>query len=189
MTRAQPTAKRKANAFQNLMSIHWLMAFCFLILFTLGVLMVRLPEGIAIRNFAYATHKSFGVLILGLLVARIFLLLRVSWKKYSKRLPKTTPAWAKVFALHSTLYIFMLAQPLSGRFLSNSNASGGVPFFWMTAPDLFPENAGVVELARSLHFWLACTFAAFIGLHVWKQQKVVRAYWRRASAFLKARVH
>ncbi len=189
MTKAQPTAKRKANAFQSLMSIHWLMAFCFLILFTLGILMARLPEDVAIREFAYATHKSFGVLILGLLVARIFLLLRVSWKKYSKRFPKKTPAWARAFALHSALYIFMLAQPLSGLFLSNSNASGGVPFFGMTAPDLFPVNAGVVELARSLHFWLAYTFAAFIGLHLWEQQKVVRAYWRRALAFLQARVH
>ncbi len=184
MSKTQPITRRKANAFQNLMSIHWLMAFCFLILFTVGIPMVRLPEDIALREFAYATHKSVGVLILGLLVARIFLLLRVSWKKYSKRLPKMTFAWAKVFALHSALYIFMLALPLSGLFLSNSYQSGGVPFFWMTAPDVFPENAAVVELARSLHFWLAYMFAAFIVLHIWQQKRVVRAYWRRTRAFL-----
>lgn len=149
--------------------------------------MARLPEDIAIREFAYATHKSFGVLVLGLLVARIFLVLRVSWKKYSKRFPKMTPAWARAFALHGALYIFMLALPLSGLFLSNSNKSGNVPFFGLIVLDLFPENAGVVELARSLHFWLAYTFAASIGLHLWNQQKVVRANWRRALAVLQAR--
>ncbi len=53
MNKMQATTKRKANAFQNLMSIHWLMAFCFLVLFTLGILMVRLPEEVEIREFAY----------------------------------------------------------------------------------------------------------------------------------------
>jgi cytochrome b561 len=190
MERMQPavTRKRKTNAFQNLMSIHWWMAFCFLLLFALGILMVRLPEDIAIRELAYATHKSFGVLILGLLIARIFLLLRVSWKKYSQRSAKMSSTWMRVFALHSVLYVFMLAVPLSGLFLSNSHESGGVPFFWLTFPDVFPENAAVVELARSLHFWLAYTFLASIALHIWEQQKVVRAYWRRALSFLQARI-
>jgi cytochrome b561 len=190
MDRMQPAVKRKrkTNAFQNLMSIHWLMAFCFLLLFAIGIPMVRLPEDYPIRELAYSTHKSFGVLVLGLLIARIFLLLRVTWKKYSQRFAKMTPAWIRVFALHSFLYVFMLAVPLSGLFLSNSHKSAGVPFFWLTVPDLFPENAAVVELARSLHFWLAYTFLASIVLHVWEQQKVVRAYWRRALSYLQARI-
>ena len=186
MNKTQPTAKRKANAFQNLMSIHWLMAFCFLVIFTVGISMVRLPEEVEIREFAYTTHKSFGVLVFGLLITRIFLLIRVVQKKYSRRFPKMTPAWAKVFFLHSVLYIFMLALPLSGFFLSNSYKSDNVPLFWITTPDLFPVNPAVVELARSLHFWLSYTFASVIGLHLWQQQKVVRAYWRRILSLLPA---
>ena len=80
----------------------------------------------------------------------------------------------------------MLALPLSGVLLSNSYKSGNVPLFWITAPDLFPENPAVVELARSLHFWLSYTFASVIGLHLWQQQKVVRAYWRRILSLLPA---
>ncbi|GAB4382174.1 MAG: hypothetical protein Kow00121_41950 [Elainellaceae cyanobacterium] len=49
-----------------------------------------------------------------------------------------------------------------------------------TLYDIFPENAAVVELARSLHFWIAYTFLAFIVLHGIDQQKYVRSLWRRA---------
>jgi cytochrome b561 len=76
----------------------------------------------------------------------------------------------------------MLAVPLSGFFLSNSYQSGNVPFFWVTTvPDIFPENAAVVELARSLHFWIAYTFLAFIVLHMLDQRKYLRAIWRRTT--------
>lgn len=73
------------------MSIHWLMAFCFLILFTLGVLMVRLPEGIAIRNFAYATHKSFGVLILWFVSRKNFSVAAGELEEIFKTLTKNDP--------------------------------------------------------------------------------------------------
>jgi cytochrome b561 len=185
MIKMKSEPKRKTNVFQNLMSIHWLMVFCFLILFSLGFVMVRLPGDNSIHDFAYDMHKSFGVLVLGLLISRIFLLLRATWKKYLKRFPKMTLEWVQVVALHGVLYLFMTAVPISGVFLSNSYKSGIVPFFGIITPDLFPQNANVVGLARSLHFWLAYAFAAFIGIHIWQQQKVVRAYWRRAISFFR----
>ncbi len=177
--------RRKTSIFQQLMSIHWWMAACFLLLFILGIVMPRLSEEMPIREQVYAVHKSLGALVLGLLLVRIFVLLRVSWSKYSRRLPKLTPDWIKVFALHSALYVFMLAAPLSGFFLSNSYRSGNVPFFGLTLPDLFPVNRAVVELARSLHFWLVYAFLAASSLHLLQQWKVVRASWRRALSATK----
>lgn len=108
MGQSRPSARRKANVFQSLMSVHWVMAACFLILFLVGIPMVRLPEELGIRELAYSTHKSFGVLVLLLLMGRAFLLIRASWKRYSRRFPSLSLPWLGTVMLHSFLYIFML---------------------------------------------------------------------------------
>jgi cytochrome b561 len=81
-------------------------------------------------------------------------------------------------ALHTSLYIFMWAVPISGFFFSNSFKNNNVRFFGLTLPDLFPQNSDLVNLGRSIHFWLAYTFLAFIILHAIDQFKVVKAFWR-----------
>jgi cytochrome b561 len=184
-SKASKTPPRLNSAFKQLWSIHWWMAGCYLILFVGGFSMVRMPESTLQEN-AYTLHKSFGALTMALLTLRIFMLQQVWWRKYTRRLPKLTGEWIRTFLLHTAIYVFMLAVPISGFFLSNSYQSGNVPFFWVaTLYDVFPENAVVVELARSLHFWIAYTFLAFIVLHAIDQQKYVRSFWRRARQSLR----
>ncbi|MEM7760090.1 MAG: cytochrome b [Cyanobacteria bacterium P01_A01_bin.40] len=175
------TKSRKNSAFKNLMSIHWWMFYCYIILFIIGSFMARLPRDVWGRNSLYDFHKSVGVLTMALLTWRILTLLRVWWKKYTKRLPKYSPEWMRKFALHTMLYLFMWAVPISGFFFSNSFKSGIVSFFGITLPDLFPQNSDLVELGRSFHFWLSYTFLAFIVLHALDQQKVVKGFWRRMT--------
>lgn len=176
---------RLNSAFKQLWSMHWWMAGCYLLMFVGGVWMVRMPEDTALQNNAYTLHKSIGALTMALLTWRIFILQRVWWRKYTRRLPKLTGEWIRTFLLHTAIYVFMLAVPLSGFFLSNSYQSGNVPFFWLTLPDIFSENAAVVELARNLHFWIAYTFLGFILLHGIDQQKYLRSLWRRSTKALK----
>ncbi|NJN91357.1 MAG: cytochrome b [Leptolyngbyaceae cyanobacterium RM2_2_4] len=183
----KPIAKpRLTSAFKQLWSMHWVMAAGYLLLWVGGFAMVRMPEDAALQDNAYTLHKSVGALTMALLTWRVFILQRVWWRKYTRRLPKPTGEWIRTFLLHSAIYLFMLAVPLSGFFLSNSYQSGNVPFFWVvTLPDIFPENAAIVELARDLHFWIAYTFLGFVVLHMIDQQKYVRSLWRRASKALK----
>lgn len=143
--------------------------------------MARLPRDFVVRNPLYDFHKMFGVLTMALLTWRILTLLRVWWKKYTKRLPKYSPEWMRKFLLHTSLYLFMWAVPVSGFFFSNSFKSGNVRFLGITLPDLFPQNSALVELGRSLHFWLAYTFLSFIVLHAFEQKKVVKGFWRRVT--------
>lgn len=185
---SQPIAKPRVNsAFKQLMSIHWWMAACYLIVFISGWFMSELAGEVSFRDLLYDFHKSIGVLTMALLTWRIFTLLQVWGRKYTKRLPKFTPAWMRNFALHTALYIFMWAVPLTGFFLSNSYRPNNVKFFGIVLPDLFPQNQAVVDLARNMHFWFAYTFLAFILLHTILQWKVVRANWRRLRGFIQAR--
>jgi len=182
---AQPAAKRRLNsAFKQLMSLHWAMSACYLVLFITGPFMSELPRELFIRNPLYAFHKSVGVLTMAFLTLRILTLLRVWWKKYTKRLPKFTKEWYKNFALHATLYVFMWLVPVAGFLLSNSIRNKNVPFFGIVVPDMFPKNPAMVEVGRSLHFWLSYTFLAFVILHILEQKKVVRANWRRLTNFV-----
>lgn len=182
------TKSRVNTAFKQLMSMHWLMSACYLILFMTGTFMAQLPRGLFFRSPLYDFHKSMGALVIALLTWRILILLRVWWRKYTKRLPKFTPAWFKTFVLHTLLYVFMWVVPVSGFFFSNSYQSNNVPFFWFTLPDIFPQNSELVDLGRSLHFWFSYTFLAFIILHTFAQWKVVRANWRRFSGFVQTRL-
>ena len=181
----QPAAKPRLNsAFKQLMSLHWAMAACYLVQFITGPFMAQLQREFFIRNPLYAFHKSIGVLTMAFLTLRILTLLRVWWKKYTKRLPKFTKEWYKSFALHATLYVFMLLVPVAGFLLSNSYKSNIVKFFGIPLPDLFPQNSAMVDVGRSLHFWLGYTFLAFVILHLLDQKKVVRANWRRLTNFV-----
>jgi cytochrome b561 len=181
---------RLNSAFKQLWSVHWWMAACYLVLFMGGFWMVRMPGGAALRGDAYTLHKSMGALTMALLTCRIFILQRVWWRKYTRRLPKITREWMRTLLFHTAIYVFMLAVPLSGFFLANSHGSGNAPLFWITLPDIFPKNTAVVELARDMHFWIAYTFLGFIVLHVVDQKKYVRSIWRRSrQAFKKMSAH
>ena len=177
---------RLTSAFKQLWSMHWWMAACYLVLFVVGAIMVEMPRELDLRNYAYTFHKSIGALTMALLTWRIFILQRVWWRKYTHRFPKVTSKWIRRFLLHLLIYVFMLAVPISGFFLSNSFRSNGVSFFWVVKlPDIFPVNSEAVGLARSLHFWLSYTFLAFIVLHAIDQFKYVRSLWRRTRKMFK----
>jgi cytochrome b561 len=169
---------RLNSVFQRLMSIHWWMAVCYLVLFCVGTAMVQLPRDV---------HKSVAVLSMGLLSWRVLVLLQVWQRKYTRCWPKLSPDWIKTVALHTTLYIFMWAVPVTGYFLSNSFKSNNVKFWGLLLPDFFPKNPAVVDLARSMHFWFSYIFLAFISLHLLSQRKVVKANWRRFYGFMKTK--
>jgi cytochrome b561 len=182
-----PKKPKLNSAFQRLMSIHWWMAGCYLVLFVVGTYMSQLPRT-DFRNTLYDFHKSIGVLTMALLTWRILILIQVVWKKYTKRLPKFSPQWLKNFALHTLMYLFMWAVPIAGFLLSNSFRVNNVKFFGLLLPDLFPQDKAMVEVGRTLHFWLSYTFLAFITLHLIIQWKVAKANWRRFRGFFKTRV-
>jgi cytochrome b561 len=188
MSSLQKVTKSRANsAFKALMSVHWWMAACYFVLFTTGTFMSQLPSEFFIRSPLYDFHKSIGTLVMALLTWRILILLRVWWRKYTKRPPKFTPEWFKTVTLHTSLYVFMWAVPITGFLLSNSYKSNNVKFFGLPLPDIFPQNSAMVDLGRNLHFWLAYTFLAFIILHIVLQWKVAKAMWRRFLGTIKTR--
>ncbi len=170
---------RLNNIFKQLMSLHWWMAICYLLLFPSGIIMAKLGNKISDQELLLTAHKSFGVLVLILLGWRVYLLVRVWRKKYSKYLPKLTTNWYSKTVLHTLLYLMMFVVPLSGYWLSNAYQANNISLFGVPMPDLFPVSSDAADRANVAHGTTSKALAIFILIHLIAQRKVVNANWRR----------
>ncbi len=170
------TSQVKKLSAQRLWFLHWLMASFYLLLFVGGKYMTELPRSVSYRGSFYDFHKTLGVIVMSLLLARIFVLLLLLQHKYRRHLPKLTRIWWQTFALHSALYFFMLLVPLSGYLFSYW---GGHPIQIfgtnIMLPNLISRNQELSGLGRSAHVWLAYTFLVLIILHSGSQRRYLRA--------------
>jgi cytochrome b561 len=174
---------RLNNVFKQLMSMHWWMAICYLLLFPSGIIMAKLEGEFSYRELLFAAHKSFGVLVLLLLSWRIYLLVRVWGQKYSKHLPKLTENWYFKTGLHTLLYLLMFVVPLSGYWLSNAYHANNISLFGIPMPDIFPVSSDAAAQANVAHGTTSKVLAIFILIHSIAQWKVVKANWRRLSGW------
>jgi len=162
--------KRKNAAFKHLMALHWIMAAFILSLYVTGIFVARPYQEPVLDWLIPSFHQSFGILFLILLVARIFLLLRLIGTSHVRRSPKRPSNWLPTIVLHSSLYFFMLIVPVSGFFLRNFTGLD-TTFFGISVPPVFVADESWAGLSKNLHFWSAYVFLAFIFLHV-------VAYWK-----------
>lgn len=171
-------ANRIASSSKHLWILHWIVAICLLDVYVIGILMAHVWSDTPFRSDLIIFHKSGAILVLGLLIARIGVLLNLSWQKYTRRQPRFTKHWLQVTALHTVLYMFMVAVPISSIFYSNTNNRDAV-FFGLTLPRLFNVNKSISEFSHSLDIWIAYTFLAFILLHLLEQRKFIQSKWKR----------
>ena len=125
--------------------------------------MVEMPLGIR-KLELYGLHKSVGVLILALTMARL------GWRLSGTRPVALGPsrAWERVLAhsVHVGFYLVLIAMPLSGWLLSSA-ANFSVSVFGMfTLPDLVAPDKALQETLAAVHGWLAWGLAGLLVLHV-----------------------
>jgi cytochrome b561 len=174
---------RLNNVFKQLMSLHWWMAICYLLLFPSGIIMAKFEGEASYRELLFAAHKSFGVLVLLLLGWRFYLLVRVWGRKYSNHLPKLTGNWYFKTGLHTLLYLMMFVVPLSGYWLSNAYHANNISLFGIPMPDIFLVSSDAAVQADVAHGTTSKVFAIFILIHSIVQWRVVKANWRRLSVW------
>jgi len=143
--------------------LHWLIVLLILVMAIVGLVMEDLPK--TPKYFwVYTAHKSTGITLLALVLARL------GWRLYAGA-PKPvhgTPAWQHRIAVttHVLLYAVILAMPLSGWLYDS--ASGLRPFRWFglfEMPKLVAPSEGLSDLARNAHEWIFWGIVALVGLH------------------------
>jgi cytochrome b561 len=109
------------------MALHWLIAVAIIGMLAAGKYMHGLPDSDPNKFVLYQLHKSFGITILVLTVAR------VAWRFMHPvpPLPATMAPWERWAAhgSHFLLYALMLGLPLSG-WLRVSTDRLGIPTLW-----------------------------------------------------------
>lgn len=127
--------------------LHWSIVILIIVQYFLAESADELPDGIA-KLQILSRHKSIGMLVLLLAVARIL------WKLANKGLPAPAgTGWMKKSAAagHGLLYLLILLQPISGWAMSSA-ANYPVTFFgWFQFPALVAQNHNLHETLQDVH--------------------------------------
>jgi cytochrome b561 len=150
--------------------LHWLIAF--LVLLALGVGMTlgflgfegsQQTFGNAVTNALYTVHKTFGVMILALMLLRLGIRLALGTPPYQS--PLTGFEWVASRAVHSLLYVVLLVQPILGWL---ATAAGGYPvqFFAWNLPGLIGKDKALSETLFWLHGIVGWILVGLLVLHI-----------------------
>jgi cytochrome b561 len=145
-------------------ALHWLIAVLLLGQFIFGLMLEDIPRGTPARGFYVNLHKSSGMLIGLLIVARI------TWRltHTPPSLPNSMPPWQRHVARfsHAVLYLCMLLMPLSGYLASNFSKYGVKFFNVVQLPPWGPNDKTLYAIFNQTHHLTALLLALFVGLHV-----------------------
>ncbi|MCH8684793.1 cytochrome b [Pedomonas mirosovicensis] len=144
--------------------LHWLIALSVIALLIAGFWMggaIRKPETQAVAFEVFQLHKSLGLTVLALTLARL------AWRLGHRppALPDTMPRWQKT-AAHATAWAFyaiLLVMPLSGWAIV-STSPFGLPTMWFGLFE-WPHIAPLAEAANAQQ--LNATFEEVHELLAW----------------------
>lgn len=143
--------------------LHWIMAFGILGLITLGYVMKEAKLDRELRTELYLLHKSFGVMLLGLIVLRILVRLCSRVPLLPSGLSRPDRVLAKI--THGLLYLGMVAVPLSGFIMSMAGGQG-IKLFGYQLPEIMTTDKQLAGLAHEVHELLPYVLLGVIALHV-----------------------
>ena len=141
-------------------SLHWLVAGLVMITLLLGIFM----SWLSVPDFVRPLHKSFGVLILGLMT------LRLGWRLYSPAPPEPPllKNWEKAMAAlsHWLLYGLLLLQPLIGWAMSNAFGRPVSFLGLFNLPLLVMPDPELGALLKTFHSIIGYGLVALIAGHI-----------------------
>ncbi len=150
--------------------LHWLIALLVLGLLAVGSLLGTLGFeglkdlfGLEMTNQLYGYHKTFGILLLALMLLRLGLKRLLQSPAYQP--PLSGLERAASLTVHSLFYVALILMPMLGWL---GTAAGGFPvqFFDLTLPGLIPENKELSKTLFELHAIVGWAILCLILIHV-----------------------
>ena len=145
------------------MALHWAIALLIIGMLWLGFSLEDIRRNTPARAFYVNLHKSFGILVLALV------LVRFAWRATHRPppLPAQMPRWESTAAVwsHRLLYLCMVLQPLSG-YLGSSFNRFGIKFFGIPLPNWGWEDKALRTVFNEIHGVVAVVLVTLIAVHV-----------------------
>jgi cytochrome b561 len=158
--------------------LHWVSAALVICTLGLGAYMVQLVENPAERFDLTQVHKTIGVVVLALTVARLCLRVFATAPKYEH-----APRLLAAKATHAALYALLLLLPLSGWLMATTTPVR-IPTIVLnlfTLPYPLAPDLETYRLAHAVHVTAAIFLALFVFMHsaaalahAWKGRHVRR---------------
>ena len=160
-------------------TLHWIIAALIITQFVLATLADDLPIGMH-KLALLARHKSFGMTVLMLAVARL------GWRLLHQ--PPALPPGMKRHEVvlakltHVLFYVLLFAVPLTGWLMSSAKGYSVSWFNLFSWPDLVPKDEAAFKILRSRHELLATILFCVAILHIlaalkhhfWNKDDVLR---------------
>ena len=135
----------------------------FLTLIPMGIFTSIIPEQTEYRNAYYVVHKTLGV------TALLLLVIRLVWNRVSQRpaLDGTLTSGERKLArmTHFTLYMMMLALPVTGFMMTSLHGYPTYFFAWELAP-LWPQSDAYILWGAMHKYLLPYLLYIFLGSHI-----------------------
>lgn len=150
--------------------LHWLVALLVLPVLAVGITLgwlgfegTRETFGGEATDLLYTAHKTVGIVVLGLMLARLGFRLALGAPPY--RSPLTGLEGLASRAVHGLLYAVLLAMPVLGWL---ATAAGGYPvqFFGWTLPGLIGKDKALGETLFGVHGLVGWVLLGLVVLHV-----------------------
>ena len=147
--------------------LHWLMAIGIFFLFGLGLYMVELTYYDTWYRGSLELHKSLGLTLLLIWIARI----AWRWLNTSPKMSGTKFEKKAAHTVHAVLYLLMLALMVTGYLIATADGRGIVVFSLIDVPAMSIRIENQEDIAGLVHKWLAYLFIALVVLHAWAALK------------------
>ncbi|MGO9512179.1 MAG: cytochrome b [Steroidobacteraceae bacterium] len=145
-------------------SLHWIVGAAVLLQLAFGWFLGEIKRGTPARALATNLHKSTGLLLALLILARLLWRLRHQPPAY----PRGLVAWqlrAAKFG-HFLLYVCMVGMPLSGYLASNFSKHGIRFLNQVQLPPWGPDDKVLYGLLNGTHHALAYVFSTLVVGHI-----------------------
>ncbi|HKH80676.1 MAG TPA: cytochrome b [Methylovirgula sp.] len=144
-------------------SLHWVTVVVIFTILPLAWVMVHMAKEAPNRDLYFTAHKSFGLIALALIVARLV------WR--AVRPPPSLPPWVEKWeiglahATHFFLYTIFIIMPVSGFILSSA---GGHPvsFFGLFNLPQMAKNTDLSKIADRVHIYGQYAVYVFLAAHI-----------------------
>ena len=145
-------------------ALHWIIALAVLAQIAFGWYLQTVPRLTPDRTIFVNFHKSTGIVI-GLLI-----LARLAWRLTHKPppFPASMPAWEQSAARvnHALLYVCMIVMPVAGYTASNFSKFGVKFFNAVLLPPWGPDDRAIYAVFNAVHVTTSYIFVALIAVHV-----------------------
>jgi len=145
-------------------TLHWTVVVLLFVTMPMGILMYSVLGRGALQDALFTVHKSLGLLILALMLARL------GWR-LAHGAPPPSPALrpleiAASRGVHWLLYLLLLLMPVTGYVMETAGGFA-VSFFGLVAvPRLVAPDKALSDMAERAHLTLQWAIYALVLMHV-----------------------